>query len=458
MEGACGPAGGDDSLQAGRAEAVHLEEAHANRALLHPIAIAAPIDIYRADFEAEVLGLVDDDFGGIEAHRLVRHDGGEELGGMVGFEVGGLVGDDGERGGVSLAEPVGGEGRELAEGLFGGRLVDAAVSASREEDVADLLHLVGRPIVGHGAPQRVGLPEGESGERAGHLQDLLLIEDDAVGFLKGRLHGRMEKLDRLFVVAAGEVGPNHVGLHGTGTEERDVGDDVIEAGGLEAREEAAHAGAFELEDADSAGGAEECEGLFVIEREVVEVGGPPLGFAEKVKSLLDGREIAKAQQVHLDEAERLDIVLVELADDYSFGGDFEGCEIGDGLAGDDDSAEVYAEVAGEAVDGLADIEQLLERGGVEAGSLQLGESGDGLANAARGDVGYGFADAVDEGFGEADRFADLANGGASVVGVDSGDHAGVLDTVAVHDVVDHFVAPAGIEVDVDIGQAAAVGI
>ena len=91
-----------------------------------------------------------------------------------------------------------------------------------------------------------------------------------------------------------------------------------------------------------------------------------------MERLLDGREVAQAEHVHLHQAEILDVILVELADDHSFGGYFEGREVGDGIAGDDDSAEVDAEVAGEAVYELTGIEQLLQCGGIELGATQLG--------------------------------------------------------------------------------------
>ena len=84
----------------------------------------------------------------------------------------------------------------------------------------------------HGAAKGVRLPEAEVGERARHLQHLLLVEDDPVGLLQRGLQRRMQEGGGLFAVAAGEVGADHIGLHGSGTEEGDVGDDVVEAGGL----------------------------------------------------------------------------------------------------------------------------------------------------------------------------------------------------------------------------------
>ncbi len=233
---------------------------------------------------------------------------------------------------MGFAESVGGERGEAAEGLLGRRILDTAPPASLEEGLPDLRHLLGGAVVGHGAAERVRLAERESGERARRLQYLLLIEDHAVGVLESGLQRGMQELDGLFVVAAREVRPDHVGLHRARPEERDVGDDVIEASRLEAGEEAAHARALELEDPNGPRRAQQLERLLVVQRKIIEVERLAARLADDVKRLLDGGEVAQPEHVHLHQTERLHIVLVELTDDHTLGGDLERREVGDRVA------------------------------------------------------------------------------------------------------------------------------
>ena len=103
-------AGIEDGLEPGPAQAADLCQTDADSSVFDPITIATPVDVHGTNLDAAVLCFVEDYLRGIEPHRLVGHDGGQELGRIVGLEVGGLVGDDGERSGVGLTEPVGGEG------------------------------------------------------------------------------------------------------------------------------------------------------------------------------------------------------------------------------------------------------------------------------------------------------------------------------------------------------------
>ena len=82
----------------------------------------AGVDIRRQNFKVHRDGFVDENRQLVEVADLARDQGGHELGRVVGFEVGGLVGDDAVAGAVRFVESVAGElghGIEDAAGFPG---------------------------------------------------------------------------------------------------------------------------------------------------------------------------------------------------------------------------------------------------------------------------------------------------------------------------------------------------
>jgi hypothetical protein len=78
------------------------------------------------------------------------HAGGEEHLGVVGLQPGGLVGDQGVRGGMGFVEAVVGEFRHQVEHLGGFLRIDAVLDRAVCEDVALRFHLRG-DFLAHGA-------------------------------------------------------------------------------------------------------------------------------------------------------------------------------------------------------------------------------------------------------------------------------------------------------------------
>ena len=77
------------------------------------------VDIDRQDRDAVALGVVDEDFDGIEAHRLSVDQPDQELGRVEQLEERRLVRGPGERRGMRLREPERRERRDLPEELLG---------------------------------------------------------------------------------------------------------------------------------------------------------------------------------------------------------------------------------------------------------------------------------------------------------------------------------------------------
>ena len=86
--------------------------------------------------------------------------------------------------------------------------------------------------------------------------------------------------------------------------------------GLTARKRVAHARRLELEDPERVGAREHLVGARVVERQVGQVAEVDVGrFADDADGLVDHVEVAQAEEVHLEEAERLDVAHRELRDD-----------------------------------------------------------------------------------------------------------------------------------------------
>ena len=77
----------------------------------------------------------------------------------------------------------------------------------------------------------------------------------------------------------------------------------------------AHRPALELEHADGVAGAQQLEGLRIVERDVVDVGPDPGGPLDEIEGDLHHVEVAQAEEVHLEQAEVLDAVHLVLRDD-----------------------------------------------------------------------------------------------------------------------------------------------
>ena len=188
---------------------------------------------------------------------------------------------------------------------------------------------------------------------------------------------------------------------------------------------------------------------------------------------VDDGQRAQAQEVELDQADRLDVVLVELGDRVATqaivvvfgeqraeGVQWFGC--------DHHAAGVLAGVAGQVLQLARQVDQVAY---VFFGSVALDQLGRGhlalgaaLAFAHRigqrdaQDVGHQLGHAIDEAVGEAEHAPGVAQhrlGGHGAVGDDLADP--VTAVLAGH-VVDHLVAPVHAEVDVEVGHRHAFGI
>ena len=201
--------------------------------------------------------------------------------------------------------------------------------------------------------------------------------------------------------------------------------------------------------------------------------------------LRDGRVGAEAEDVHLDQAQGGDVVLVELDDHHPFGRPLERGVVGDGPVGDDEAPQVRAQVHGEGVEALDQVEEARVAAFGRAGApgvkppcrrapaacgaggrvlqrrvaqLRPG-AGQVLADAGGVPVpGHVLGEGVDLGGGESQGLGHDPDRRAGAHGVDVGHHSHVFVSESLVDVFDHLVPARGTEVHVDVGHLAAVGV
>ena len=237
--------------------------------------------------------------------------------------------------------------------------LDAAFRRALEEHTALLGHLLGL-LLAHGATQQVRAAERVAGQNLRDLHDLLLIEDHAVRRLQRRFEAGMQIVGRRTraVLARDEL----VGhLHRPRPKQRHDGREVVEPIGLQALDQIAHAERFQLEHRRRAALPEQLVGFRVVHGNGVDVerrlAAPGALAIDRRDGLVDDRQRLQAEEVELDEADRLEIVLVELRQQRAVGIGVERHVLGDRLRRDHDAAGMRADVARETFEPLRQIDE-----------------------------------------------------------------------------------------------------
>ena len=105
--------------------------------------------------------------------------------------------------------------------------------------------------------------------------------------------------------------------------------------------------------------------------------------------------ILRREDVHLDEAQRLDVVLVELGHHDALGGPLQRHAVGERVAREDEAAQVRAEVGGEAGEALGEVHQAAVVRVLELVVGELGALGEHLAELGGAAPGHALGEAVD---------------------------------------------------------------
>ncbi len=223
---------------------------------------------------------------------------------------------------------------------------------------------LGHPLdVAERAALLVGLGVADAGEQRDHLDHLLVEDHHALGLPEDRAQVVVEVRRWPPALLRLEVRRDHVALDRPGPEQRDVGDDVLEAVDAGLADQLALPGRLDLEDAEGLGRRDHPERRLVVEgdlRLVVEVDlhvVDPLDLGERVRH----RGLhADAEHVELEQAEVLHVVLVELAHREAGVAGLHRRPVEQGGVGEQHPARVDGDVAGQPVEPLDQPEHQVE--------------------------------------------------------------------------------------------------
>src|SRR5215213_11257574 len=265
---------------------------------------AAPALVYvgRKDLNLHRPGLSDVLWHPIFGVHHTAHEGRHIRLGIVGLEVGGLEGQERVACAVALVEGVSSCLLHPVPQLLGAVRRDAARRATGHELVPERGEHR-RVLLAYGLSQRVGLARSKSPKGLGDLHQLLLVGGDAVGRLQDRPETLVEVLDALWVVlAALEVGDV---VHRARSVKRVQRDEVIEAVGPDLLEHRLHPARLELEDPESISPGKELQSRLVVERNRTYVRLFAATTADGFEGLFDHVEVPQAEEIYLEQSQRL---------------------------------------------------------------------------------------------------------------------------------------------------------
>ena len=315
VAGHVAPARGDDLLHDAFAHVLDAQQTVADLAVLRGEVLGAAVDVGLQRLDVHVLRVADQ-----HRDRLVvggiRHQGRQELGRIVALQPGRLISDDRVGCRMGFIERVSRETRHFVEDLVGDLLghpvADAAghvdgtvlVQLAVDEVLSFLRHDV-RLFLGHGAAHQVGAAVGVPAQFTDDVHDLLLVDDAAVGRRQDGFQLRAQIRDLLRMLLALDVGRD--GVHRTGPVQRNACDQVFQTGRAQVLHEPGHAAGFQLEDAGRVAASDEFVYVLVVVIDPVEVDVFAGIFFDEFQTFPDGRQVAQAQEVHLQQAQMLDL-------------------------------------------------------------------------------------------------------------------------------------------------------
>ena len=308
---------GDQGFHRRSADSLYRAKTIKNRSIAgHAEMMGRPVDAGRFEFQAELAAIILERHQAISIVQVRAHHGCHERGRIVRFQVCSLVRQHGVCSGMGLVKAVTRKLLHQVEDACRGRFGDAALGRTRHENLALLRHLLGL-LLAHGTPQEIGAAQRITRKHLRDLHDLFLVEDHAVGFFEYRLEIRMQVVDLGLVgrmLASDEI-VDHARLQRTRPEQGHECDEIAELVGPQALDEVAHATRLELEHRGSLRALQQPECLRIVHRHATDVERcVRVGRIDDAFRPVDYRERLQSEEVELDQADRLDIILVELRD------------------------------------------------------------------------------------------------------------------------------------------------
>ena len=236
--------------------------------------------------------------------------------------------------------------------------VGAGVDAPLHELVAQRGHEL-LVLLAHRLAQVVRAGGREPRERAGDLHELLLVHRHRVRGARDGLQPGVGEADAAGVTLVARIGGDE--RHGAGAVERHQRHQVGELRGAHLAEGVAHARRLELEHPQRVAAGQHAVGGRVIHGNGLDVEVLPRGVAHQPQGVLDDVQVAQAQEVHLQQAEGLDVVVGNLGDHGPLVVHPHRQVVGHRARRDDDAGGVHALVAHQALQRTRDLHDASRR-------------------------------------------------------------------------------------------------
>ena len=305
---------------------------------------------------------------------------------------------------------------------------------------------------GHRTAQLVGFARRVAGGHDGDLHHLFLEQRDAQRAAEHFLQRRRRVHHRFAAQAPLQVGMHHLSFDGPGPHDRHLHHQIVVAGRPEPRQHRHLRAAFDLEGAHGVGALDHGVHLRILGGDVLHRDVAPAAVAQQLQAAGDGAQHADAQHVHLHQAQGVQVVLVPLDDGaVGHGGVFHRHQGVQGRVADHEAAGVLGQMSREVQQLRGERQHALDRGvvRVEAGFAQAFLGRQRAVPAAQG-----ARQAVHLVGGQAQGLGHVADRAAARVRGGDGGERGAFAAVALVHVLDHFLAPGGVEVHVDVGRFA----
>ena len=385
----------------------------------------------------------------VEAHGQAVENAAVERRRAVAFQPRGNVGQEGEAGGVGLRKAVFAEALYLIEDPLGELAVVPALQHAVDELLLERFQTAASLPRRHGAAQLVGFASAESRRHHCQLDHLLLEYRNAQRAFQDLAHGLVGIADRLQSAASAQIRMHHVALDRPRPHDGDFNHQVVEVRRLEPWQHGHLRPRLHLEDAHAVGALQHRVGRRVVLRNV----GHAQRSAEQGESLADGRQHAKAQHIDLQQPQCFEIVLVPLNDGaLRHRGVLHRHQLRQGAGGDDEAAHMLRQMPREALYFAHQPSELLDDAAVRIcpGGLEALHHVFVVVP-----PGGGFGQQAGEIRAQAQCLADIADGASRPIRDERGGQCGAVPPVAPVDVLDHFLAPFVLEVDVDVRRLVA---
>ncbi len=436
------------------ADPLYRAKAIENRAIAgHAEVIGRPVDARCLQFEAELTAVVLERHEAIGIVQICAHYCGHERSWIMRFQVCGLVRQHRVCSRMRLVETIPCELLHQIEDACRSRLGHAAFGRARHEDLALLRHLLGF-LLAHRTTQEIGAAEGITREHLRDLHNLFLVQNNAVGFFEYRLEIRVQVVDFRLVgrmLARDEI-VDHARLQGTRTEQGHQRDKIAELVGPQSLDEVTHAARLELEHGRSLSALQQPECLGVIHRHATDVEQcVRVGRVDDAFRPIDDRERLQSEEVELDQADRLDIVLVELRDQAAaavFA--VERRKIGEMIGRNHDAAGMLACVPDQALQRLRQIDDGGDLFVVAVHARQLFRLLQCLVEGHPDFEGHQLGDAIDKAIRLPENAAGIADHRPRRHGAERNDLRDAIAAIACGHVIDDPVAALHAEVDVEV--------